>query len=120
MGVGKYVEGDGGIRHFSSRGYFVNRKAGNAVHQDMVFITPVKLILFSFIWLEAVWTPSLHSLSAFGWLSALNLLERKDLGLFCDVLAETGVESRPMKEVSMMPFFSRNKTCDFMMPDRMS
>lgn len=47
------------------------------------------------------------------------MLERKDLGLFCDVLAETGVESRPMKEVSMMPFAARERTCDYITEERM-
>lgn len=45
---------------------------------------------------------------------------RKDLGLLCDVLAETGVESSPMKDVSMMPFSERNKTCECIIPDRIS
>lgn len=72
----------------------------------------------AFVWLEAVCTPSLQSLSALGWLSGLNLLERKDLGLFCDVLAETGVESSPMKEVSMIPFAARERTCDCMIEER--
>ena len=47
------------------------------------------------------------------------MLERKDLGLFCDVLAETGVESSPMKEVSMMPSAARERTCDCIMEERM-
>ena len=43
--------------------------------------------------MEVVWIPSLQFLSAFDWFSDLNLPERKDLELFCDVLAETGVET---------------------------
>ena len=37
---------------------------------------------------------------ALGWLSGLNLLDRKDLGLFCEVFAAIGVESKPIKDVS--------------------
>ena len=58
---------------------------------------------FSFVWLEAVCTPSLQSVSALGWLSGLNLLDRKDLGLFCEVFAAIGVESKPIKNASTIP-----------------
>ena len=42
-----------------------------------------------------------------GWLSGLNLLDRKDLGLFCEVFAAIGVESKPIKDVSTIPCFER-------------
>ena len=38
-----------------------------------------------------------------GWFSGLNLSLAKDFGLFCFVLAATGVESRSIKDASTMP-----------------
>lgn len=46
MGVSKDIGGDDGIRHVSGCGHLVNGKAGNAVHEDMVFIPLVKRIFF--------------------------------------------------------------------------
>ena len=46
VGAGKDVEGDRGIRHFGGRSQLVNGKTGNTVHEDVVFITPVKFMLF--------------------------------------------------------------------------
>ncbi len=62
-----------------------------------------------YIQLEAVWTPSLQSLSALGWLLDLSLWGRNDLGLFYEVLAETGVGSSPIKNLSINPFWKEQK-----------
>ena len=42
---GEYLLHDGGIRRVSWGSQFIERQTGNAVHQHMVFVTPVKLIL---------------------------------------------------------------------------
>ena len=37
------VQSDGGICHIGSGSYFTDRKPGDAIHQDMVFIAPIEL-----------------------------------------------------------------------------
>lgn len=42
----KDVQGDRGIDRVSSSGHFINRKPGNAVYKDIVFIAPENLYFF--------------------------------------------------------------------------
>lgn len=60
--------------------------------------------------------PKNLSISFFG-LSGLNLLDRWDFGLFWEALAATGVESSSIKEVSIIAWFVRKITCDFMISE---
>ena len=45
MGGSKDIKGNRGIRHIGSGGHLTDRKPRNAVHQDMVFVTPVEFIV---------------------------------------------------------------------------
>lgn len=69
----------------------------------MVLITPV---IFEFLFvvlvgggMNAEGTVRIR----FGVVVLAELVFPKDLGLFCDVFARTGVESNPMKEASTTP-----------------
>ncbi len=44
VGGSKYVLNNGRIRHIGGRSQFIKGQTGNAVHQHMVFVSPVKLI----------------------------------------------------------------------------
>ena len=44
VGSGKYFPRNGRIRHIGGGSQFIKGQAGNAVHQHMVFVSPVKLI----------------------------------------------------------------------------
>ena len=60
------------------------------------------------------------SVSTFGGWSGLNLLNRKDFELLCEVLAAIGVKSSPIKEESMNPFLTRERIKDFMTEERIT
>ena len=44
MSASRDIKSDCGICHFSSCGHFINRETGNAVYEDMAFVTPVEFI----------------------------------------------------------------------------
>lgn len=48
MGVSKDIQSDGGVSDLSGGGQFADRKAGDTVYKDMVFVSPVEFkILFA-------------------------------------------------------------------------
>lgn len=44
VGGSEYLLHDGGIRHVGGSGRFIERQTGDAVHQHMIFVSPVKLV----------------------------------------------------------------------------
>lgn len=44
IGAGEYLLNNSGIRHIGGGSQLIKRQTGNAVHQHMVFVSPVELI----------------------------------------------------------------------------
>lgn len=99
IAVGSFqdVQSHSRICYISGGGQLTKRKPGDAVHQHMVFIAPIKLIL-TFIVLIGSGVDAEGAVWVAFWVVFLGkLVFAKDLGLFCLVFAMTGVESSPIK-----------------------
>lgn len=96
-------------------------KPGNTVNQDMIFVSPIEFIVLFIGLIGCSVDTKFAILIRFGLIFRIKLnLERKDLGLFWEVFAEMGVESNPIKEVSMMPREVRVSTCRCIIRERAS
>ena len=85
----------------------------------MIFISPVELVILFMYPIGSRMDTKLAVLICSGQVIRVKFI-RKDFGLFWEVLAETGVESIPIKEVLITPFLERDKTCERMIAERES